>query len=107
MRQPRAVRTIRCHRVQSIGYGEDASSQRNFVALKAAWVTGSVILLLMSVNDLGCFRKKWNSPHNLVPAIAVLAHNGGLFGIEFSRLLKDLVRNGHLANVMQKGATRD
>src|SRR3954447_14177211 len=107
MRQPCPVGAVGGHGVQSIGDRKDTRSQRNFLTFQTTRVASSIELLLVGVNDFGGFRQKWNSAHNLVSAIAVLAHNRSLFRIKFSRLFENLVRNSHLADIVQKGATRD
>src|SRR5438067_5855402 len=101
------VWAIRGHGVQSISDRKDAGAERYFLAFEPTGITGTVEFLLVCVDNFGSFLQEWNSPHDLVAAIAVLTHDRGFLGIKLSRLLQNLVWDGHLADVMQEGPACD
>ena len=61
----------------------------------------------MRVDDLGSLGQKRNLLHDLVAVVAMLLHDGHLVGLEFARLVQNLVRNGHLPDVVQERSARD
>ena len=61
----------------------------------------------MGVHDLGRLREKRNLLDDLIAVIGVLLHDRHFIGFEFARLVQNLVGNGHLADVMQKGSAGD
>ncbi len=93
--------------LEALGDGEYSPPQRDLVASKSAGIAAAVIALLMGVNDVGGFMQERYLAQNLVAEVGVLAHDGLLFRAQPSGLAQNRVRDRHLADVVQKCATRD
>src|SRR5258708_15502662 len=77
------------------------------MAFQSAGIAGAVKLFLVRINDLGGLRKKGNFLEHLVAAVAVLAHDLPLVGVERPRFAQNSVRNRHLADVVKERAPSD
>ena len=102
-----AVRPVGSDGVESVGDGEDAGTEWNLIAFQSAWIAGAVIFFLMRVDDFSGFVQEWNILHDFVSVPGVLLHDFHFVGSELVRLGEDLVGNGHLADVVEKGSAGD
>src|ERR1700734_498714 len=102
-----AVGPVGGHGVKRVGDGEDAGAEGNLFTAKAPRVAGAVEALLVCVNDLGGFAEEGYFADHRVAALAVLLHNGHLFGIEPAGFEEDGVGRGDLADVVEEGSASD
>src|SRR5450755_1193763 len=71
----RAIRPVRSNGIERIRHGEHSRSQRNLLALQPARITGAVILLLVSVDDLRGLAEERNFFQDFVAVETVLLHD--------------------------------
>src|SRR5277367_370572 len=102
-----AVGPVGGHGIKCVCDGEDARAKGNLFATQAAWIASSVELLLMGVDDLGGIAEEGDLADHLVAALAVLLHDGHLFGGESAGFEKNGVGGGDLSDVVEEGSTCD
>src|ERR1035437_5600011 len=99
-----AVGTVACDGVKRVGDSENTRADRDFDPSQTARITAAVKVFLVSENDCRRLVEEWDLAQNIVAEGAVLAHDSLFFGRESAGLLQDVVRNGHLANIVKKRA---
>jgi hypothetical protein len=100
-----AVGAVAQHGIEGIGDGKDTCSQRDLFAAQAARIAGTVEKLLVSKDDLGGLTEERDAGEHIVANIAVGAHSLLFSVVERAGLAKNLVGDGHLADVMKKGGS--
>ena len=70
-----AVRAVADHGVERIGDGEDAGTEGDLITFEAARVSGAVVELLVSENDLRSLPEERDADEHVVADLAMLAHN--------------------------------
>ena len=69
-----AVRTVGGHSVVRVDDGEDARPDGDLFAFEAARVASAVIVLMVTVDDLGSVLQRLNVGHDLVAQTGVAPH---------------------------------
>ena len=77
------------------------------IAFECARIAGSIVILLVGVNNFGGFLQERNFLQHLVAVIAVLPHDGNFIGSQLARLAQDGIGDGHLSDVVEKRAARN
>ena len=102
--EPRAVRSIARERIEHVGDSDDATLERDLVALEAPRVAAPVPALVMCPGD----RRRQleqvaaGAAEQIVADVRVLVHQPALLVGQHSRLAQDLVRDRDLADVVQR-----
>src|SRR4030095_5910483 len=95
------------HRIVSVDNREDTSAQGNFLTDQPAWVTGTVEVLVMRVDNLGSVLKEIDAFQDLVTQLRMAAHFLPFISVERGRLTKNAIRYADLADVMQRRGILD
>src|SRR6202008_4523833 len=102
-----AIGAVAGDRVHRVGHGEYAGADRNFIPSQPAWVAVPVVVLLVGIDNCGRLAQEGDLAQNVVAPRAVVAPDLFFFGGQLARLAQDLIRNRHLADIVQEGTARD
>src|SRR5712691_2154635 len=95
------IRTVGAHRVEGVGNRHDRRADRQLGAADAVWIALTVVPLVMSANQPCHLLEVGILSQNVIPNLAVLAHQLHLSVGKGAGLEEDAVANGNLAQIMQ------
>src|ERR1700733_15370583 len=73
-----------------------------FFSFRPPGIPGTVEVFLVRVNNLASFGQERNFFEHLISVIAVLAHNGALVIVQLAGFTENVIRDRHLADVVEK-----
>ncbi len=106
-RKGTAIRAVAQHGIESIGDGDDACSERNLFTAQATWIARTIEELVVGEDDFRGVAEKGNARQHVVADFAVRVHNGLFIIVERAGLAQDGIRDGHFADVVEKGGARE
>src|SRR5690242_6329038 len=98
------IRTIRRHRIERVGDGDDLAHQRNLVAFQTLRITHAVDHLVVHVHARQELLHRRDLRHDLVALLRMAFHDLVFVVGERRGLLEDLVVDRDLPDVVQKRA---
>src|SRR5215831_242055 len=101
-RQRPAIRPVADHGIERVSNGENARSHRNLIASQPPRVARAVIKLLMREDDFCGIAEERDANQHVVADFAVRAHDFLFVVVERTGLSQNAVRNGHLADIVEK-----
>jgi hypothetical protein len=97
------VGTGRRHHLEGIGDGDDPGAERHLTAAQPTWITAAVPPLVVLSDRQGPFSEPWLQRYRqLLPLERMGLDLRPLAGIEGPRLVEQLGRDGHLADVVEE-----
>ena len=102
LRQRRAVRAVRGHRVPRVAGEADAARQRDVGARQAVGVAGAVPALVLGADRRRQVRERRDRGDDALAHRRVRPHDQPLGLVEAARLLQDRLRHAELADVVQE-----
>src|SRR5258706_6053181 len=102
-----AIRAIRRHRVVRVGDRDDASDERDVLALEAAWIAAAVEPLVMAPAAVDEAVQAWHRLEDALALLRVLAKHRDFFGRELAGLVEHVVADTDLADVVHDARLHD